>query len=414
MVVDVLRQGAAKGHVENLNAPTNRQRGEVAIDRRATQFDVGGVALRLRVPRIRRPFGAVTRRVHIGTAGEHKAVDPVEQFTDFIQLDDGQNNRNSTSLAHGPHVGRGHDIVPHSIATNIQNFLVGSNANYRGHPGTLPRMWHPVCSVPLMKFDPHHALITGASAGIGEAIAHELASRGVGLTLVARRADKLEALATEIRTKHKVAVEVLAADLTSAEGLAMVEDRLGSTSAPIDMVVNNAGFGTTGKFVNSVIDDEEREIRLNVIAVTRLTKAAIGPMVERNRGWIANVSSLGSFQSGPGMATYCATKAYVTSFTEAIAEELRGTNVRATAVCPGFTTTEFQAVANQGEEAINNLPGFAIMNSAEVAKSAINQIARGRVIAITGMTNHVLGISSRLMPRAVSRRVAASFMKNVT
>ena len=264
-----------------------------------------------------------------------------------------------------------------------------------------------------MKFDPTHALVTGASAGIGEGIAKELASRGINLTLVARRADKLEALADSLRSTHKVTVAVLGADLCDPGELALVEARLASVDEPIDMVVNNAGFGTTGRFAQAVIDDEEREIRLNVIAVTRLTRAALGAMVPRNRGWIVNVSSLGSFQSGPGMATYCATKAYVTSFTEAIAEELRGTNVRATAVCPGFTTTEFQSVANQGE-AINNLPGFAIMNSDQVAKSAIKQVASGRVIAITGLTNHMLGISSRLMPRAVSRRVAASFMNKVT
>ena len=264
-----------------------------------------------------------------------------------------------------------------------------------------------------MKFDPKHALVTGASAGIGEGIAKELARRGVNLTLVARRGDALETLATTLRAEHKITVDVLAADLTTTDGLASVETRLASTDTSIDMVVNNAGFGTTGKFVDSVIDDEQREIQLNVMAVVRLTHAAIGGMVARKRGWIVNVSSLGSFQSGPGMATYCATKAFVTSFTEAISEELRGTGVKATAVCPGFTTTEFQSVANQGE-AINNLPGFAIMNSDQVARSAIKQVASGRVIAITGLTNHALGISSRLMPRAVSRRVAASMMNKVT
>ena len=185
-------------------------------------------------------------------------------------------------------------------------------------------------------------MITGASVGIGEQFARQLSERGHDVVLVARHAGRLDALAKEIEARDGAHAEVLAADLTDADQLATVEARVRT----VDLLVNNAGFGTFGPFHTLDVDIETREINLNIIALVRLTHAAAAAMVERGRGGILNVSSLAGFQPGPSNATYSATKAFVTSFTEAVHEELKGTGVSVTALCPGFTHTEFQERAN--------------------------------------------------------------------
>ena len=173
------------------------------------------------------------------------------------------------------------------------------------------------------------ALITGASAGIGTAFARRLADRGHDLVIVARRKDRLDDLAQEITKSSNREVEVLVADLESAKGVRVVEDRVVDADRPVDLLVNNAGFGTSGRFDQLPIEAEEAEINLNVIALVRLTHAALGAMVERGHGGVINVSSVGAYQPTPHSATYAATKAFVSSFTNAIHEELRGTGVKA-------------------------------------------------------------------------------------
>jgi len=244
------------------------------------------------------------------------------------------------------------------------------------------------------------ALVTGASAGIGAAFSARLASRGYDLVLVARDQKRLEARAKELHREHGVHVEVLPADLTKSPELKRVEK---AAAAGLDLLVNNAGFGTFGSFYELDIDREEEEIRLNVLALVRLTHAALKPMVQRGEGAIINVSSLASFQPMPYNATYGATKAYVTSFTEALAEELRGTGVRIQALCPGFTRTEFQERAGLH---VSGVPSFLWMSAEEVVDASLAALERGQVLVVPGAPYKAMAWLTGLMPRPVTRRVA--------
>ncbi|MEY2741373.1 MAG: hypothetical protein RL283_1475 [Actinomycetota bacterium] len=246
------------------------------------------------------------------------------------------------------------------------------------------------------------ALVTGASSGIGEDMARLLGAARVPMVLVARRRDRLEALAAQ----HP-GTEVIAADLRTPEGVAAVEARITDAALPeVDLVVNNAGFGTSG-YVHELDPDRlADEVRLNVLALLRLSHAAARTMVPRGRGYLLNVSSIASFQPGPGLAVYSATKAFVTSFTGALHEELRGTGVRVTALCPGLTHTEFQSVSNTtGLE--SRYPDFAWMGSAEVARAGLDAVAAGRAMEVPGAVNKAVVAASTLTPPGLARRIAA-------
>jgi hypothetical protein len=251
------------------------------------------------------------------------------------------------------------------------------------------------------------ALVTGASVGIGEQFARQLAERGHDLVLVARDKDRLDALAREIEGTDGARAEVFPADLTDAGQLASVEARVGS----VDVLVNNAGFGTFGSFHELDIDTETREINLNIVALVRLTHAAASAMAERGSGGILNVSSLAGFQPGPSNATYGATKAFVTSFTEAVHEEMKGTGVSVTVLCPGFTRTEFQERANAPA---GDVPGFMWQEAPEVARAGLDGLAKNRAVVIPGATNKVLGNLSAVTPHAISRRLGAAVLKRAT
>jgi uncharacterized protein len=249
------------------------------------------------------------------------------------------------------------------------------------------------------------ALVTGASTGIGAAIATELASRGVDLVLVARSADKLAALGEQLAAAHGVDVEVLPADLTDPDQLRTVEERLhrGDTRA-VDLLVNNAGFGTSGPFLASTPDRASGEIALNVTALTRLTHAVLGRLVDQGRGGVLNVSSIGAFQPVPNLAVYAATKAFVSSFTEAVHEEVRGTGVHVTALCPGFTRSDFVETAGAEDQA-SRLPGLLWQEAEPVARAGIDGVRRGRAVVVSGSINKVgTGLSS-VTPSTVSRRI---------
>ena len=247
------------------------------------------------------------------------------------------------------------------------------------------------------------ALITGASVGIGEQFARQLAERGYDVVLVARDVARLEARAKEIQTGG-VEAAVLAAALTDDAQLATVEARVRT----VDLLVNNAGFGSFGPFHTLDVDTETREIARNVIALVRLTHAAAAGMVERGSGGILNVSSLAGFQPGPSSATYGATKAFVTSFTEAVHEELLGTGVNVTVLCPGFTHTEFQERANAPA---SDVPGFMWQEAPEVARAGLDGLERNRAIVIPGTVNKVLGNLSAITPHAITRRAGAAVFK---
>jgi short-subunit dehydrogenase len=256
------------------------------------------------------------------------------------------------------------------------------------------------------------ALVTGASSGIGDAIARELSAQGTDLVVVARDAGRLDALAKELRERDGISVDVLPADLADAAQLARVEARLASGDSPIELLVNNAGFGTSGQFAELPIDKEEREVRVNVIAPVRLTRAVLPGMLERERGAVMNVSSMASLQAVPRNATYAATKAFLTSFTESLHEELRGTGVTVTAVLPGFTRTEFQERAGLRDAGTRSgLPSAAWQSAEQCAREAIAATARARAVYVTGALNRVVAVAAAPVRRAVKRRVVGEMSK---
>ena len=247
------------------------------------------------------------------------------------------------------------------------------------------------------------ALVTGASAGIGDAFARALAARGHDLVVVARDTERLRALAARLEAEVGIATEVLGADLTTDAGVAAVEARLVRRDDPVELLVNNAGFGTSGSFRDLPIDGEEAEIRLNVLALVRLTHAALGPMVERASGGVINVSSVAAYQATPGSATYGATKAFVSNFTNAVHEETRGTGVNVMALAPGYTHTEFHERAGI---AGNGLPEFMWQDADRVVDTALRAFDKGRAVCITGAINVAAAAFSASLPAGVTRRVA--------
>jgi short-subunit dehydrogenase len=247
------------------------------------------------------------------------------------------------------------------------------------------------------------ALVTGASSGIGRAMAQQLVAAGSDVVAVARDIERLEALASELAAGPGK-VEVLGADLADPEQLAEVETRLADPARPIDLLVNNAGFGTYGRFADLPIDGEVREIAVNVVAVVRLAHAALRAMRERDRGTILNVSSVAGLQATPGNATYGATKAFVATFSEALHEEVRGTGVSVTAALPGFTRTEFHARAGiAGRE----VPGLAWQSAEECAAQCLEAARAGKALYVPGRLNRALVGVAGVVPRGLKRRVAA-------
>jgi short-subunit dehydrogenase len=247
------------------------------------------------------------------------------------------------------------------------------------------------------------ALVTGASSGIGDAFARRLAGEGTDLVVVARSADRLDGLAAELRTRHGVDVEVLPADLTDGADVAKIEDRLRVVDRPVDLLINNAGFGTSGAFLDLPVDREDEMIRLNVLALVRLTHAALDAMRGRGRGNVVNISSTGSFQPLPTFATYAATKAFVTSFTEAVHEEVRRDGLGVTVVCPGFTRTNFADVAGAHDQ--SRLPSFVWMTADEVARIGLDAAARNDALCVTGAKNRIAAALVGAMPRRLVRRI---------
>ncbi len=251
------------------------------------------------------------------------------------------------------------------------------------------------------------ALVTGASSGIGRGFASRLAHDGQDLVLVARRRDALDALAAELRAANGVGVEVLAADLATDAGVAAVEQRL--ASGDIELLVNNAGFGTSGEFAELPLERELRQIDLNVRALVRLSHAALTPMYARRRGAVINVASTGGFQPVPYMATYAGTKAFVLHFSEALHEEAARHGVTVTCLCPGPVKTGFQDAAALD---VSRMPSLGWTSVDEVVGQALSAARRRRAIAIPGALNRATAASVGFIPRFLTRRIAGSMFRD--
>jgi short-subunit dehydrogenase len=246
------------------------------------------------------------------------------------------------------------------------------------------------------------ALITGASAGIGRLLAGHFARDGYDLVLVARRAAALEQLAAQLSAAHAVGARVLAMDLSDPGGAARVHESLAGDGTIVDVVVNNAGFGLQGHFARLPLDRQLEMIQLNIVALTELTRRFLPGMLQRNRGGVLNVASTAAFQPGPFMSVYYATKAYVLSFTEALAEEVSGSAVRVSCLAPGPTDTEFAEVAG-----LKKSPLFtgAVMEAEPVARAGYEGWTRGKVLVVPGASNRLGAIAVRLAPRAKVRKI---------
>ncbi len=249
------------------------------------------------------------------------------------------------------------------------------------------------------------ALVTGASSGIGADLARELARHGHDVVLTARRAPELETLATELRALGAKAT-VVTKDLSVPGAARALAGELDATGVQLDVLVNNAGFGDVGAFVNEDPDRIDAMLQLNVAALTALTRAIAPGMVARRRGRIMLVASTAAYQPGPNMATYCATKAYVLSLGEAIAQELRGTGVTLTTLCPGATHTGFASESGADALPLFNSSLVPKMTSAEVARAGYEAMMHGKAVLVTGVMNKFVAFSGQVFPRFMVYPVA--------
>ncbi len=241
------------------------------------------------------------------------------------------------------------------------------------------------------------ALITGASSGIGAVFAKKLAERRYNLLLVARREKRLAALAAELEQDYPITAEILVADLTVPEELASVEKQVAQLEKLL-LLVNNAGFGTTGKFATIDVGKQVDMIYVHLVASVRLSRAALPGMIARAQGAIINVSSLAGFIPMPDNVTYCATKAYLNSFSQSLQIELAGTGVQVQALCPGFTYTEFHDTPEYKGYDRSRIPKLLWMSAEEVVESSLRALKHGKVIHIPGWQNRFLAALIQLAP----------------
>jgi short-subunit dehydrogenase len=249
-------------------------------------------------------------------------------------------------------------------------------------------------------------LITGASSGIGEAFARKLAAQGHNVLLAARSEEKLIALCNELGLNHNVRAEYFVADLSRPDSPARLFDETRARNLEIDLLINNAGFGSMGEFATRDLERELNMIDLNVRSLVELTHLFLGPMRERGAGSIINVASTASFQPVPFMATYAATKAFVLSFSEALWEENRPYGIKVMALCPGVTETGFFEAAR-----IKRPPGRVIQTSEQVVEVALRAWKRGKSSVISGWPNRITVETERLVPRSLILRAVGAIMR---
>jgi short-subunit dehydrogenase len=248
------------------------------------------------------------------------------------------------------------------------------------------------------------AVITGSSSGIGATFATELAAQGYNLLLVARRRERLEELAGSLESSHRIEAEILPADLTQEDQLAVVEQRI--AAAPnLELLVNNAGFGTRGNFFAADIKSQDQMHRLHVLATMRLTHAALEGMIARGKGGIINVSSVAGFWQSSGSVSYCATKCWMNSFTEGVALELMSTGspVKVQALCPGYTLSEFHDVLGMDRKLV---PRALWMRAEDVVAESLRGLDRGKIFVVPGRIYKVGVFLMKHSPRFLLKRAA--------
>jgi hypothetical protein len=251
-------------------------------------------------------------------------------------------------------------------------------------------------------------LITGASSGIGSELARVFAREGHPLVLVARSQGRLEDLAGELRRDHGVEVKVLVQDLAQTGAASDLAQALVAEGVEVETLVNNAGFGLLGPFIESDMVKHGEMMRLNMVALTELTRVLVPWMVARGKGWVLNVASTAAFQPGPGMAVYFATKSYVLSFSVALREELKGTGVKVTCLCPGATETRFAEVAQaQGSRLFKRRK---LMTAREVAEEGYRALQKGQAVRVTGHLNKLTSYLARLAPLEASAKIAKDIL----
>jgi uncharacterized protein len=243
------------------------------------------------------------------------------------------------------------------------------------------------------------ALVTGPTSGIGRAFARRLAAQGYDLVLASRDVERLKDIAAEVAAEHGVGTEVLVADLADRAGIAAVEERLHDATRPVDLLVNNAGFALRRPYLANDVDDEEQLLNVHVLAVLRLTHAALGGMIERGGGAVVNVSSVAGWVP---RGTYSAHKAWVTNFTEGLAARLAGTGARVMALCPGFVRTELH---QRAEMKMAGLPPMLWLDADRVAAAALADLAKGKVISVPGLLYRA---AAWWLPRLPRRLVVAT------
>lgn len=251
-------------------------------------------------------------------------------------------------------------------------------------------------------------LITGASAGLGAGFAHAFAARGDDVILIARRVDRLEALAAELQAAHGIRAVAMPTDLTEVGAVAQLVLDVQDLKMPVTRLVNNAGYGLRGPFVELDGASQARMIDLNCRALVEMSHAFLPDMVARGDGGILNVASTAAFQPGPWMAVYYATKAFVLSFSEALHHEVRGSGVSVSALCPGPTRTEFFDVAEMSDTMLSK---YMAGSPAKVIADGMRALDRNSAVAVSGMLNKTIAASMRITPRPVARRVAGGLQK---
>jgi short-subunit dehydrogenase len=253
------------------------------------------------------------------------------------------------------------------------------------------------------------ALVTGASSGIGEVFARQLAARGYDLILVARRREKLERLSAELAGNSGTRAEILAADLASDEGQKAVEEKIGAAEG-LELLVNNAGFGTMGEFTKVDVGVQDQMHRLHVLATMRLTHAALKGMVARGRGGVINVSSVAGFMTAPGSVSYCATKHWMNVFTEGLYLELKnsGSPVKVQALCPGFTYSEFHDRIDYDR---GSVPGIFWLKAEEVVADSLRGLDRGTLFVIPSWKYKLVVLAAKLLPAGLLRAMSVRRQK---